>query len=674
MANSKPYFTISEIINSIYSGTEANVITDVNEVLNTVYDPVNKALKVSGSGGGSDVNAVHVNVADEINLIDEKTVINENDILLIEDSEDVNNKKKVLIKNVISTVTYETVTDPAVNAAVTTSIIDDNSGVIITLTASGNSQTLSTPTLPTVREFTVSNNDTSSDNILINNILLSPGEAQKFLFDGTVWVLLSAIDAKDISIIPSRNIKDTNVKDAIYNLDINKDEYKRGFDRLNPDSMGNCSYDFTTRTFSIEPKAGQSSFTFYAKGVFYEKTVAENITFPDVSGTYYFYFDVNGDLQYDLHTDLTEEIFLTSAITGLCYYDAVDKIGEYASDEQHGLIISPSTHFNLHMTRGFKWAVGGDIEGLTDGGDTFSKITASLHFDEDIPISTAEITTKPFMYRSGANGEWKLTSSTNKIGYIKSGDTYVSFNKKVAGVWGLEESTSSTDYIIMFDVKTNFAVTPYRTIIGQSAFPNRSSARDALLNELELVKLEGLPSTEIEFEAAYICKRNGTLEDDGNGNTHIDLRTLDGTAGASNATIWLRDGATNTITTLNTNDNLNLNDGTLSAGNIIGHRSIGTSITGTTYTFALTDKNRYIRCSNASAQVLTVPTNSSVAFPIGTEIELIQAGVGEVSLVAASGVTINSKDSNLKIDSQYSVVVLKKVTTDEWDLIGDLKA
>jgi len=109
-------------------------------------------------------------------------------------------------------------------------------------------------------------------------------------------------------------------------------------------------------------------------------------------------------------------------------------------------------------------------------------------------------------------------------------------------------------------------------------------------------------------------------------------------------------------------------------GNLTAQRKIGTAITGTTYTFALTDRNQYIRSSNASAQAITVPTNASVAFPIGTEIEIIQADAGQVSFVAGGGVTINSKNSYLKLDSQFSAAVLKKVGTDEWDLIGDLTA
>jgi len=95
---------------------------------------------------------------------------------------------------------------------------------------------------------------------------------------------------------------------------------------------------------------------------------------------------------------------------------------------------------------------------------------------------------------------------------------------------------------------------------------------------------------------------------------------------------------------------------------------------GTTKTFALTDIGAYVRTTSGSAVTITVPENSSVAFPTGTEIVVFQAGAGQVTFVAAGSVTINSKDGDLKITGQYSSATLKKIATDEWDMIGDLAA
>lgn len=96
------------------------------------------------------------------------------------------------------------------------------------------------------------------------------------------------------------------------------------------------------------------------------------------------------------------------------------------------------------------------------------------------------------------------------------------------------------------------------------------------------------------------------------------------------------------------------------------------SQTGTTYTAVLGDADTYIRFSNASSITFTIPPNSSVAFPVGTVIEMEQAGAGALSVAAGSGVTINSRGSDLTLAGQYSVAAIKKVATDTWTLTGDL--
>lgn len=95
--------------------------------------------------------------------------------------------------------------------------------------------------------------------------------------------------------------------------------------------------------------------------------------------------------------------------------------------------------------------------------------------------------------------------------------------------------------------------------------------------------------------------------------------------------------------------------------------------TGTTYTLVLADASRLITLSNASAITLTVPLNSSVAFPTGSVINLQQIGAGQVTVAGASGVTVTSTPG-LKLRTQYSAASLIKTGTDSWTLIGDLSA
>lgn len=96
--------------------------------------------------------------------------------------------------------------------------------------------------------------------------------------------------------------------------------------------------------------------------------------------------------------------------------------------------------------------------------------------------------------------------------------------------------------------------------------------------------------------------------------------------------------------------------------------------TGTTYTFVYSDKGKYHRFTNAFAITVTVPANASVPYPIGTRLEAIQGGAGEVTFAAAGGVTINSVSSWKDAVAQYSAMVLTKVATNTWDLVGDIEA
>ena len=92
--------------------------------------------------------------------------------------------------------------------------------------------------------------------------------------------------------------------------------------------------------------------------------------------------------------------------------------------------------------------------------------------------------------------------------------------------------------------------------------------------------------------------------------------------------------------------------------------------TGTSYTLVLTDVAKVISLTNAAAITLTVPTDASVAFPVGTQILLYQGGAGQVTI--SSSATIRSQGSKLKIFGQYGVAGLLKVATDEWVAFGNL--
>jgi len=148
-------------------------------------------------------------------------------------------------------------------------------------------------------------------------------------------------------------------------------------------------------------------------------------------------------------------------------------------------------------------------------------------------------------------------------------------------------------------------------------------------------------------------------------------------ANGSVTTIKIATGAVTTTTiaasvTLTT-PNIGAATGTSlnTTGNVISHILTTTQVAS--YTLVLTDDGTIVQMSVGSANNLTVPPNSSVAFPIGTQIIIQQQGAGQTTIVAGSGVTLNSTPG-LKLRAQFSGAVCIKFSTDAWFVFGDLSA
>jgi hypothetical protein len=94
--------------------------------------------------------------------------------------------------------------------------------------------------------------------------------------------------------------------------------------------------------------------------------------------------------------------------------------------------------------------------------------------------------------------------------------------------------------------------------------------------------------------------------------------------------------------------------------------------TGTSYTPGLTDAGKLITASNAAAISLTIPTDATVDFPVGTQLIVMQLAAGQVTVSAVTpGTTsVNSKNGT-KTSGQYAVISLIKVAANSWVVGGD---
>jgi hypothetical protein len=95
-------------------------------------------------------------------------------------------------------------------------------------------------------------------------------------------------------------------------------------------------------------------------------------------------------------------------------------------------------------------------------------------------------------------------------------------------------------------------------------------------------------------------------------------------------------------------------------------------VNSSSYTLALSDNGKLIEMSFATANTITIPLNSSVSFPIGTKIDVMQYGAGQTQILGASGVTLASAGGANKLRLTYSGSTLVKVNFDIWYLFGDI--
>lgn len=98
---------------------------------------------------------------------------------------------------------------------------------------------------------------------------------------------------------------------------------------------------------------------------------------------------------------------------------------------------------------------------------------------------------------------------------------------------------------------------------------------------------------------------------------------------------------------------------------------LGVSTKTTSYQLSIDDEGKLIEIGHATNNLtLTIPANSSVPFPIGTQIMVVRTGDGKVNITTTD--TLNSVSGNKYIANKYSGVSLVKVASTTWYLFGDL--
>jgi hypothetical protein len=96
---------------------------------------------------------------------------------------------------------------------------------------------------------------------------------------------------------------------------------------------------------------------------------------------------------------------------------------------------------------------------------------------------------------------------------------------------------------------------------------------------------------------------------------------------------------------------------------------------GTTYTTVLADNGKLITQTNASAITTTIPPNSSVAYPVGAQLNFTQLGAGQLTIQGGAGVTVVSTGATAsapKCRAQYSSATAIQISANNWLVAGDI--
>lgn len=250
----------------------------------------------------------------------------------------------------------------------------------------------------------------------------------------------------------------------------------------------------------------------------------------------------------------------------------------------------------------------------------------------------------------------------------------------------IDPDTQSEEICVITAVSSN-TLTITRALAGTTGIEHQSGAtvRHVLtsleLTDFETVKTNYISKTTVNAKGDILAASADDTVTRLAVGTNGQVLTADSTAGTG--LTWANPITADSTTTL-TNKSIALGSNTISgtlaefntaiSDNDINPANLAINAqTGTTYTLVLSDATKLVTLDNASAITVTVPTNASVAFPTGSQINLVQKGAGQVTVSGDSGVTVNATPGASTRD-QWSAATLIKINTDTWILLGDLSA
>jgi len=296
---------------------------------------------------------------------------------------------------------------------------------------------------------------------------------------------------------------------------------------------------------------------------------------------------------------------------------------------------------------------------------------------------------------SSSTGDFNTSVGTEALQY----NTVGSYNVAVGGFAMRNNTSGILNTVVGTTAMLNSTTGNNNSVFGNAAlyYNIGGSENSAFGYQAGFYNTSGIQNTAVGLYALYsngvgdfntaIGGYSGNTATSGSYNISIGYQSGLGNVTGSNNTIV---GSRVTGLPVGLSNNIILADG---QGNIkYRWDGVGNTITGdlavtgvlrptittnrqtASYTLAIADRGKLVEMNVAIANNLTIPLDSTVSFPIGTQLEVAQYGAGQTTIVGAVGVTIRSASGNLKIASQYVAVSLIKIATNEWYVFGQLSA
>ena len=399
-------------------------------------------------------------------------------------------------------------------------------------------------------------------------------------------------------------------------------------------------------------------------------STSKAVQITNTTGLWYIYFNSSGVLTAS-QTFPGYEVAVT-----VCYVMWNGTAG-IVVDERHGYQRNRQWHTWAHNTIGCRYQAGIAVTASGVGAAaTFSSTSGDI-WDEDIdftlPASSAFTTANAcrIIYQIAASGvdSYTFVTAPTTIPFLWNTGTSRVRYVNAAGPYALDD-INTNKYVNVWVYATPDINQPIYMMVETiaTATTGYNSAAAARLVASPTLSLVGL-FPEMRFLYRLVIKGNGTVqameaEDDYRATTPIPAGGSPATS--AGAVTFAPAGdivATNVQTAIQELDT----EKAIKIGPAINSQS-------DSYTLVLGDAGKTVVMTKGSANNLTVPPYSSVAFAVGTRVDVLQTGAGKVTVVAGSGVTITSKGAVLSIGAQYVGVTLINTAQDAWTLVGDLIA